>query len=201
MTMPMSTPCLFPTSPTSLFRTMAAKDSQAAISSLCRQCTLCCTGVLFVDVQLQHSREVDFLEERGVDLAWDQKEAYLDQPCDCLGEQGCCRIYEHRPSMCEAFECSLLTSYLGGTVSLSDCQTQVQRAHAMIAEIESLLQALGQDDRSIPLFYRIEEVLAQPWDLAEPALIQKQREKLFEGSGALSAFLEEHFLEKGPSVS
>ena len=53
---------------------------------------------------------------------------------------------------------------LGRTV-LSDCQTQVQRAHAMIAEIESLLQALGQDDRSIPLFYRIEEVLAQPWDL------------------------------------
>ena len=71
----------------------------------------------------------------------------------------------------------------------------------MIAEIESLLQALGQDDRSIPFFYRIEEVLAQPWDLAEPALIQKQREKLFEGSGALSAFLEQHFLEKGQSVS
>jgi Fe-S-cluster containining protein len=179
---------------------MAANDSQAAISTLCRQCTLCCTGVLFVDVQLQHSREIDFLEERGVDLAWDQKEAYLDQPCVCLGEQGCCRIYEHRPSMCVAFECSLLAFYLGGTRSLSDCQTQVQRAHAMIAEIESLLQTLGQDDRSIPLFYRIEEVLAQPWDLAEPALIQKQREKLFEGSGALSAFLEEHFLEQGQSV-
>ena len=195
MTMP--TPCLFLTFPTSLFRSMAAQDPQAAVSTLCRQCTLCCTGVLFVDVQLQHSREVDFLEERGVHLAWDQKEAYLDQPCVCLGEQGCCRIYEHRPYICSAFECSLLTSYLGGTVSLSDCQTQVQRAHAMIAEIESLLQALGQDDRSIPLFYRIEEVLAQPWDLAEPALIQKQREKLFEGSGALSAFLEEHFLEKG----
>ena len=195
MTMP--TPCLFLTSPTSLFRSMAAQDPQAAVSTLCRQCTLCCTGVLFVDVQLQHSREVDFLEERGVHLAWDQKEAYLDQPCVCLGEQGCCRIYEHRPSICSAFECSLLTSYLGGTVSLSDCQNQVERAHAMIAEIESLLQALGQDDRSIPLFYRIEEVLAQPWDLAEPAMIQKQREKLFEGSGALSAFLEEHFLEKG----
>lgn len=195
MTMP--TPCLFLTSPTSLFRSMAAQDPQAAVSTLCRQCTLCCTGVLFVDVQLQHSREVDFLEERGVHLAWDQKEAYLDQPCVCLGEQGRCRIYEHRPSICSAFECSLLTSYLGGTVSLSDCQNQVERAHAMIAEIESLLQALGQDDRSIPLFYRIEEVLAQPWDLAEPAMIQKQREKLFEGSGALSAFLEEHFLEKG----
>lgn len=186
--MSMPTPCLFLTSPTSLFRSMAAQDPQAAVSTLCRQCTLCCTGVLFVDVQLQHSREVDFLEERGVHLAWDQKEAYLDQPCVCLGEQGCCRIYEHRPSICSAFECSLLTSYLGGTVSLSDCQTQVQRAHAMIAEIESLLQALGQDDRSIPLFYRIEEVLAQPWDLAEPALNQKQREKLFEGSVALSAF-------------
>lgn len=179
---------------------MAVQDSQATISTLCRQCTLCCTGVLFVDVQLQHSREVDFLEERGVDLAWDQEEAYLDQPCDCLGEQGCCHIYENRPSMCAAFECSLLKSYLGGVRSLSDCQAQVQRAHAMVAKIESLMQALGNDDRSTPLFYRIEEVLAQPWDLAEPAMIQKQREKLFEGSGALSAFLEKHFLEKDKSV-
>ena len=102
--------------------------------------------------------------------------------------------------MCAAFECSLLKYYLGGMRSLSDCQAQVQRAHDMIAEIESLMQALGHDDRSTPLFYRIEEVLAQPWDLAEPAMIQKQREKLFEGSGALSAFLEKHFLEKDKSV-
>ena len=62
MTMP--TPCLFPTSPTSLFRTMAARILKPPFPPFVAS-ALCCTGVLFVDVQLQHSREVDFLEERG----------------------------------------------------------------------------------------------------------------------------------------
>jgi len=176
---------------------MVNADGPSATSeSLCRQCTLCCSGVLFVDVHLSSPTESSRLEKEGVELEWDQEESFLPQPCQCLNQQGDCRVYPQRPGMCSAFECSLLKDWQRGDLSTYQTLSRIKEARNQVASVESLLDKLGQRDASMPLFFRTESVLSQPWDLEGQADVNQWRDQLFDQSASLSEFLDRHFLRE-----
>jgi hypothetical protein len=48
----------------------------------------------------------------------------------------------------------------------------------------------------MPLFFRTESVLSQPWDLEGQADVNQWRDQLFDQSASLSEFLDRHFLRE-----
>ena len=111
------------------------------ISSLCRQCGLCCDGSLFADVELADGEEASVMEAMGLEIedADGDDGPLLLQPCAALkGKQ--CSIYAHRPDCCRSFECRLLQQVRRGAMS-------VRRARDTIAET---LKGIGRTS-AIPL--------------------------------------------------
>lgn len=107
------------------------------ISSLCRQCGLCCDGSLFADVELASGEEASVMEAMGLDIEDADGDAgpLLLQPCAALkGRQ--CSIYAYRPDCCRSFECRLLQQVRRGTMS-------VRRARETIAETRKEIRRTG----------------------------------------------------------
>jgi len=174
---------------------MANPSSPESIQKMCAQCGLCCSGLLFVDVQLQDGQERNTLSELGVELEEHDQHSYLVQPCACLKGKNQCRIYQNRPSMCASFDCRLIQRFMDGEIDATECSARIQEAVGHMEAVKSILRKLGNTDEDIPLFLRTEEILSQPWDLAADENINLLKDELFDRSAKLSAFLENHFLE------
>lgn len=173
---------------------MATPELADSIQKICTECGLCCSGVLFVDVQLQGDKERNKLCELGVELEEQDQQSYLVQPCACLKDKNHCRIYENRPDMCATFDCRLIQRFIDGEMDRSECSVVIQEAVAHLKSIKTILEKLGNKDEKVPLFLRTEEILSQPWDLAAEDSINELKGELFDRSAGLSAFLENHFL-------
>lgn len=174
---------------------MELSGSEKAIQRLCSSCGLCCSGVLFVDVQLQDTGERKKLVDLDVTLEEHDDQCYLVQPCSCLKEGNHCRIYNNRPNMCASFDCQLIQGLMRGEIQEDQCFDRIEQATDHVEAVKSILRKLGSHDEEVPLFLRTEEILSQPWDLTADDSVNRLRDTLFDRSAQLSAFLENHFLE------
>lgn len=84
--------------------------------SLCLECGLCCSGVIFDDVELRDQSEALSVECLGLEVEENDGAYFLVQPCRALKGMKC-SVYEHRPECCRSFECLLLKKYQNGTLS------------------------------------------------------------------------------------
>lgn len=168
------------------------------LQQLCIDCGFCCSGVLFVDVRIRDKQELRRVANCGVELEQHEDHHYLVQPCACLDESNHCKVYENRPEMCASFECGVLKQLKLGERSFSECQETIHKAKSHVDAVTSTLLKLGNLDLDVPLFFRTEEVLSQPWDLDGPDLVLELRDKLFQQSANLSSYLETHFLSEAP---
>jgi Fe-S-cluster containining protein len=174
---------------------MATPDLAENIRKICTECGLCCSGVLFVDVQLQGDKERQSLCDMGVELEEHDQQSYLVQPCACLKDKNHCRIYDKRPSMCASFDCRLIQRFVNQEIDQTECCSTIQQAIEHLQAVKAILNKLGNNDEDVPLFLRTEEILSQPWDLTADESINQAKDELFDQSARLSAFLENHFLD------
>ena len=125
-------------------------------NSLCRECGLCCNGVIFADVQLRPADNAARLRLLG--LAFVQKSKAgsekFRQPCAAFA--GCkCNIYPERPSYCREFECLLLKGVKAGEVKISEAQKLIRLALKQAATVKRLLRQLGDTNESLALSKRV----------------------------------------------
>lgn len=130
-------------------------------NSLCRECGLCCNGVIFADVQLQpgdnaarlHALGLAFLQNRQSPIA----NRKFRQPCTAFA--GCeCKIYSERPTYCRQFECHLLKGVKAGDVKLAEARQIIRSALRQSEKIKSLLRQLGDRDESLTLNKRFQRM-------------------------------------------
>lgn len=119
---------------------------------LCLSCGLCCNGVIFADVQLQRGDNAAKLRSLGV-LKTNGKK--FPQPC---AMHDCCRcsIYADRPQYCRQFECLLLQNAQEGRVTETGALRFIKAAHHKAAQVQDLLEQLGDRDATVALSKRFQ---------------------------------------------
>jgi len=112
-------------------------SSDSTNPPLCTECGLCCSGVIFEDVELRDVHEASSMEVLGLDVEEEEGRYLLIQPCRALHRRRC-RIYTHRPECCRQFECRLLREYQQNKVSREE-------ALALIREVRRRQRSGEQD--------------------------------------------------------
>lgn len=150
------------------------------IDKLCLKCGLCCDGSLFKDVELQVGDDADRLKERGLRLRQARRSQSgrpatprFAQPCRALGKDCRCEVYDIRPGHCRAFECLLFGDVAAGRLKIGSAQRIVGKARKLTAEVDRLLNDLGDSTHDKPIQQRFRKVAcrfesadATPEDLA-----------------------------------
>ena len=135
-------------------------------NSICRECGLCCNGVIFADVQLRPGDDARRL--RALGLAFVKSKALkFKQPCTGFG--GCqCNIYSERPIYCREFDCLLLKGVKAGEVKMSEARKVIRSALKNAEKVKTLLRQLGDTDETLALakrFQRIQQKMERgPYD-------------------------------------
>lgn len=164
---------------------MTSETAETAAAGLCTECGLCCNGVLFDQVVLQREDSPRALAALGLRI---KKKRFFPQPCAALCGTRCV-VYADRPVRCRVFECRQYRDVAAGTLTADAASARIREAKLLVREIESLLNALGGDNRRKPLAQRCATVLAEapnPNDAARRAELAIAMEKL-------QAFLTAHF--------
>jgi uncharacterized protein len=119
-------------------------------NSICRECGLCCNGVIFADVRLQSGDNEARLRALGLSFASNRK--FL-QPCTAFA--GCnCNIYAGRPTYCREFECLLLKSFKAGQIEATASLKIIRSALRRVKKVKQLLHQLGDTDETLALSQR-----------------------------------------------
>jgi len=128
-------------------------------NSLCRECGLCCNGVIFADVQLRRGDNAARLRALGLAFAQKSKAGAekFKQPCTAFA--GCeCKIYSERPTYCRQFECLLLKSVKAGETNSDDAVRVIRSALRRVKKVKRLLEQLGDTDDSVALSKRFQRI-------------------------------------------
>ena len=99
-------------------------NSAFLANDLCRDCGICCDGVLFTYVELSED-EAGALAGKGLDIYRNEKDKpVFNLRCNRFGEQGC-TLYQDRPKTCQAYYCDLTRAVMNESISFEDARTQV----------------------------------------------------------------------------
>ncbi len=107
---------------------------------LCVACGFCCDGTLFsvVTVSPGETAAVSALAPTP------RRDGTLASPMPCAQlEAHGCRLYAERPRTCRAYECLLFRALTEGEVPLPGALATVQRARALVFEVERLAGGKG----------------------------------------------------------
>jgi uncharacterized protein len=134
----------------SALRTVYAELEQRPIQRACTLRTECChfriTGRQPLVTQVEA-----LWAARGVRASGKKKlSPHPDGACPCLGKNGRCTIYQHRPFGCRTHFCSAA----GGPYTRREVQDLIQR-------LEALDESLGHHDGSRPFEPALDAALAQ----------------------------------------
>lgn len=114
-----------------------------SLEALCQSCALCCDGTLFTLVPLQPDDRLDAASRLTVIEKANGARA-LRQPCTAL-EGSRCTEYAQRPFACRRFECLLFEALRSDEVSLAGALELVERAKALVADVQPNLEAARRE--------------------------------------------------------
>lgn len=160
---------------------------------LCPSCGLCCTGVLFGDVELQRGEDAAALTAEGLTLFAKGRQRAFVQPCACLAD-GLCRIYATRPRRCRTFACRQLQLVQAGRITVATALANIRQTRREVDEVLRLVRALGDTNEQLPLNRRYAALMAQPLDFAGDESQLERRGELMVAVGRLVDRLERDFL-------
>lgn len=185
---------------------MSLKNSVA--EKLCLTCGLCCSGVIFADVQLQAGDDATRIEALGLPLRKVRNQrseqtssadatpampkTKFSQPCVVF--DGCrCRIYADRPNYCRAFDCALLKSVKAGEVKTVDALQLIEKALRRAERVRQLLRKLDDKDERVALSLRFRRTVKR----IEQSNVSQQTARTFSeltlAHHDLNLMLSEHF--------
>jgi hypothetical protein len=144
-------------------------------SRLCLSCGLCCDGTLF-ELARAKPDERPHLQDLGLGYIEDSDgRTGFRQPCPAF--EGCCSVYEARPSVCRRFRCNLLAKVIEGALPIEEAEGIVETAKGLVRRGEPL----GVDLSTLTARKRIRE--------AGPAAAPRA----YLEAVAVGTFLERHF--------
>jgi hypothetical protein len=125
---------------------MSDQTPRLGPSDLCRSCGLCCNGTLFGRVRLLPEDDPEPLRLAGIPITSDDTGSQF--ALACAAHQGCCQVYDSRPSNCRTYQCKLLRRFGRGVVSWAEATVQVDRLRRLrehlAVEIERLRPGMGR---------------------------------------------------------
>jgi Fe-S-cluster containining protein len=161
-----------------------------ADDNICIDCGICCDGTLFARVALAGDRDVTMLADTPVRVQGSDSEPFLSQLCAAF--DGCCSIYEVRPSNCRDFRCVLLRRHDRGEVSTDEARRII---HATVDIRNRALTAIRRrhavDGLSFP---EIQARLSEISDAADSA--SSEHMEMLLDVGATNTLLAKHFFGK-----
>jgi Fe-S-cluster containining protein len=166
------------------------KSNNELIQEICGKCGLCCSGVLFGDVELHPSDSGEALKKAGFKLRSKGRKICFRQPCSFHGPAGC-GAYLIRPLQCQKFECKLLQKSLSeGCISPRTLKL-IQQTKSKVNSIEALLTTQEETPQNhLPLNQRCAAIFRQPIDLAASTpQSEKNRGTLMAAVSKLSGLL------------
>ena len=118
------------------------------IDTLCLQCGLCCSGVLFADVRP---------ESGDASPLFNDGHSRVTQPCPAFNAGTCaCAIYVERPARCRKFECRQLLGVRAGTATTEKALGRIRAARELANKVEKLLVELDFNNMRLPLSRRFQ---------------------------------------------
>lgn len=162
-------------------------------ATLCHQCGLCCNGVLFSNLKLQPSDNLESLAQLGLHPLKRGQSFRIPQPCPAL--QGTlCTIYSERPSYCRQFECRLLQKVNARQLSLAQAERVVAEAKRRAQTVRDWVRELGQTDETLPLNVRYRRIMKEPLDLTKGRQTDKLRGQFMQAVDELMQYVQKEFL-------
>jgi Fe-S-cluster containining protein len=162
-----------------------------AIDQLCPNCGLCCNGALFADVELRAGDDPKKLAKLGLPVGQKGlRKLAFPQACACFDGK-LCRIYPDRPKRCRLFVCGLLKRVEAGDLESDAALHEIAATRRELAKIETLLQAMGQTDKSIALTHRYASAMSAPLDLANESNAEHYGDLMQEMSRLMERFQRE----------
>ena len=120
-------------------------------SLLCRECGLCCQGILHGSVKIRPD-EAPAVRRLGLTIVETDDGPTFPQPCLChRGDR--CSVYAERPSACRDYRCKLLKGYEAGRLTWEESSQHVRQAKELIA---SLHRRLGPESAATGLWQRLQ---------------------------------------------
>jgi len=147
-------------------------------------------------VTLQRRDAASVLSAHGLKLKRRKGQQFFEQPCSKFCGSHC-SIYEDRPERCQVFECRQLKRVAAKEITEAAAMETILETKRRVAEMERLLNLLGDANLKRPLSKRFEKVTAEPLDeTSDPDLVQR-RTDLVEAERKLSQMLDEEFRVSG----
>lgn len=150
---------------------------------------------MFARVALPGDGDVAMLAGTPVRVAGSDAEPFFSQPCAAF--DGCCSIYEGRPSNCRGFRCSLLRRHDNGEVSTDEARRIIRITLDMRDRaIDSIRQRLAGDDLSFPeMQTRLADLPHEDGDASHTHM------EMLLDVGATNSLLAKHFFSTPPRNS
>ncbi len=171
---------------------MSIETESTSAGRLCSECGICCSGVMFRMVTLQRRDTAATLSAHGLKLKRRKGKQFFEQPCPAFCGSHC-SIYTDRPERCQVFECRQLKQVAAGAITEATALEKILEVKRRVAEMERLLNLLGDSDSKRPLSKRFEKVTAEPVDkTSEPDLV-RLRKDLAEAERKLNGMIDQDF--------
>ena len=133
-------------------------DDTMTETRLCATCGMCCDGVLFDSVILQHGESARALSALGLKIRRKKNEEFFLQPCSA--HQGCeCAIYHRRPERCRRFRCLQLLRVASGEILESSAFEKIHEARKLVAHVNHLIARVAEPNSKRSLSRRCANAL------------------------------------------
>jgi Fe-S-cluster containining protein len=119
---------------------------------------MCCDGVLFDSVILQHGESARALSALGLKIRRKKSEEFFLQPCSA--HQGCeCAIYHQRPERCRRFRCRQLLGVASGEIPEITAREKILEARELVAHVNQLINRIAETNANRSLSRRCANAL------------------------------------------
>ena len=133
-------------------------DDTMTETRLCATCGMCCDGVLFDSVILQHGESARALSALGLRIRRKKSEEFFLQPCSA--HQGCeCAIYHQRPERCRRFRCRQLLGVASGEIPETTAREKILEARELVAHVNQLISRIAETNANRSLSRRCANAL------------------------------------------
>lgn len=143
-------------------------------------------------VTLQPRDTAATLTAHGLKLKRKKGKQFFEQPCPAFCGSHCA-IYQDRPERCQVFECRQLKQVTAGLITEAVARENILQVKRLVAEMERLLNLLGDTDAKRPLSKRFEKVTAEPVDQTSDPELVRWRKELAAVERTLTRIIDEDF--------
>jgi uncharacterized protein len=172
--------------------------SVAVMAGFCVGCGMCCDGTLYSSVGMDDTPDLQPLVELGARFVHDAKEVggrSLVEPCPAFCD-GCCSIYEVRPTACRAYSCTLLHRYEQGHVTYAEAEELIRQTTAVRDRVRPAAERLARPTRPEPMAAVVSDAFDVIKASPDPEAAMAEHADLIRDAGLLMALLRTHFKTK-----